>query len=153
MRREHVDLLNTGGDIVGYHQRGIAPEYHGSAGLAGRANGRQSLFSRFFQCFEHVRTVSAGRDPPEDVPRISESFDLTGKNTVKAVVIPDGGQDRGICREGDGRKRAALVMKSPDKFRSDVLRVCSAASIAADEDLVTGAQGFSQIFAISSMTE
>ena len=33
-------------------------------------------------------------------------------------------------------------MKSPDKFRSDVLRVCSTASIAADEDLVTGAQGF-----------
>lgn len=33
-------------------------------------------------------------------------------------------------------------MKSPDKFRSDVLCVCSAASIAADEDLVTGAQGF-----------
>lgn len=33
-------------------------------------------------------------------------------------------------------------MKSPDKFRSDVLRVCSAASIAADENLVTGAQGF-----------
>ena len=79
----------------------------------------------------------------KDYKEIMKQYvDLTGKHTVKAVVIPDGGQDRGICRESDGRKRAALVMKSPDKFRSDVLRVCSAASIAADEDLVTGAQGF-----------
>lgn len=142
MRREHVDLLNASRDIVWYHQRGIAPEYHGSAGLPSRANGREPLFSRYFQRFEYIRTVSAGRDPPEDVPRISESFDLTGKYTIKAVVIPDCGQDRGVCRESDGRKRAAFVMKAPDKFCSDVLRVCSAASIAADEDLVTGAQGF-----------
>ena len=33
-------------------------------------------------------------------------------------------------------------MKAPDKFRGDVLRIGSAASIAADEDLVAGAQGF-----------
>jgi len=61
---------------------------------------------------------------------------------VKTVVVTDTGEERAVGVEGDGRERTAIFEKAADEFGGEMLGLGCAASVAADEEFISGVEGF-----------
>ena len=61
---------------------------------------------------------------------------------VVAVVVPNGGERRGVGVERDGCKGWALPKESPDKLCLEMLGLCCTSPIARKHQLATSAQAF-----------
>ena len=63
------------------------------------------------------------------------------KDLLEAVVVPDGGQVRGIGGEGDGRERGAVPAQASRELGGDVLSIRGGATVAEEKRLAAGAVG------------
>lgn len=137
---ENVGFLNACGiervDMQGVVREGGEP----AAGGAGEGDGDEAATARGLDGGDHVGAVAGGRDANEDIPGVSESLDLSGKDRLIAVVVRDSGEDGRVRGEGKGGEGEALGAKAADEFGIEMLRIGGTAAIAAPEDFLSGAQ-------------
>ncbi len=138
----NVDFLNASGRPLRHMKVMTYRRAELSAVASGQTDGRQAQLARSRHGRTYVRRIAARRDRDGYVSRASESPDLPHKYLVEAVVIPDRGEDGGICREGDRGQRTPFARESADHFRRNVLRIGCAATVAKNEDLVALTQRF-----------
>src|SRR5690606_20078720 len=67
-----------------------------------------------------------------DVTGPGEGGDLARVDVVEPVVVRDGGEGRGIGRQGDDRQRWSILLELAGELRREMRRACSAATIAED---------------------
>ena len=84
--------------------------------------------------------------PRSTSPAAPKDSDLSLEHTLDAVVVRDGGEQRGVGREGDRRDRGPGVVEreGADELRGKVLGVGGAAPVPTDQELVASAEGGGQ---------
>lgn len=90
---------------------------------------------------EHIGRVSAGADGKQDIASLPESLNLPGKYVLVAIVVGDGGEQRGISSEGHGGQGGSFLPEAADELCRQVLRIGCTASVATEEHAVTILQG------------
>ena len=89
---------------------------------------------------QDIGRVAGGGNREEDVTRLAEGFNLARKETLEAIVIGDGGEDRSVRSESDGTHGGTIVDKAADELRGNVLGIGSAAPVAGHHELAAGQQ-------------
>src|SRR4051812_24477016 len=90
---------------------------------------------------QHVRRRSTGRMDDQEIAWVCQRLDLSRENMLEAEVVPGGGEERCVRREGNGRIRAPSAHVADDVFRRHVLRVGGAATVPTEEEGSTRAHG------------
>jgi hypothetical protein len=125
-----------GDDDVDVGERG-----HRAAVVARVGDGVEAEGAGEIERLDAVLLVAGGRDGEQDVPGLSEGFDLALEDVVEGVVVADGGEDAGVGGEGDGSQGGAVDGEAGDELGDEMLGVGGGASVAADEELAAGLHG------------
>src|SRR6516162_1694388 len=110
-----------------------------SAGTGESDHGATEAVRRLRR-LNHVRRVTAGAEGHQYIAPLRQPLDLAREHTFVAVVVAERGEERGVGGERDRRQRLALLAEAADELGGQVLRVGSAATVAAGENLATRAQ-------------
>ncbi len=141
MPGEQVHLLDAGGVAGRNGEEMIAQRGHASAALAREADGTQVLGACSLQCGDDIAAVAAGGDADDQVSGLAQCLHLAGKDGIKAVIVADGGQNRGVRGERNRGHAATFAAEAPDDLCGQMLGVGGAATIAAPQDAVAVGQG------------
>ena len=115
-----------------------------SAGVAGQGDHRHVLGARRGDGGEDVRGVAARRHRQQDVAGRAERLDLLGEDHLVAVVVADGGEDRGVDGQRDRRQAGPLALEAADELRGEMLGVGGRAAVAAGEHLAAAGDAADQ---------
>src|SRR5712691_7266347 len=80
--------------------------------------------------------------PHQHVTASPQRLDLAGENMLIAEVVADGGQGRGIHRQGQSRHARSVEHEFTDQLRSQMLAVAGTAAIAAKHHLAAAGDRF-----------
>ena len=80
--------------------------------------------------FDDVCRVAGSRDGQQHVPGLAKRAYLLGVDDIEAVVVGDGGQDRTVGGQRNGRQFLALGFEAADQFGGKVLRIGRRATVA-----------------------
>src|SRR5690625_5112558 len=100
-----------------------------AAPLACQGDDRHFAVVRGFNGVHDVVRIAAGRDGDQNVAGLAQRFDLAPEDSFVSVVIADGGQNGGICVQGDARQGQTLAFKAADQFSDEVLGVGRRAAV------------------------
>lgn len=109
--------------------------------LTEESDGLDAHLLCLFYRLDAVFRIAAGGEDEEDVPGISESFQLTGEYQIERIIVSDRRDGGGIDREGDGRETPTFPLVLPDEFCCDMLSIGGASAIPADKELVSFLEG------------
>jgi hypothetical protein len=132
--------------VSGLHSRRVAgPEDHRHVHelresppfplLAEVADGGEPLLLCGQDRPDGVLRVPTSRDGDEHITGLSQRVDLVGKGVVVAVVVGDGGENGGVCVEGERRQGRPVPLELTDELRDEVLGLCSGPAVATREHL------------------
>src|SRR5581483_11750932 len=144
MAKQDVRLLNAGCVGRGDAQTDVGELGQAAATLAGDSHGRDVELARAAQCSTDIAAVARCRQAYHNVARLAERLHLPLEYLFEAEVVADGGEDGDVGGEGKGIQRAAWPAEAPYEFSGQVLRVGSAAAIAAPDNLAAAQQAADQ---------
>ena len=99
---------------------------------------------RGFRRRQQVRTVSARRKQNQYIAFLAECFDLTGENTVEAIVVANAGQSRSVGAKRQAGQRFPIRMITPGKLLRHVHRLRGTSAITRRQYLTAILQGINQ---------
>src|SRR5579885_1783255 len=76
--------------------------------------------------------------------RLSQGADLAREDILVAIVVANGGQNRGIGGQRERGVRTALALEAAHKLGCEVLRLRRASPIPRDQYLMPGRERFNQ---------
>src|SRR5580704_14492706 len=137
MADEYVTLLNSRSFFGRRTNAKLRAFCEGSPASSGQPNGPQTYFASRQNCIEYIWGIAAGGDADGHVTGARQSLHLPGKDLIKSVVVPDGRNTGTVHRERQCRQSRPVERKASNKFRGDMLRVGSAATVAEQHHLVS----------------
>ena len=102
------------------------------------------MFARFLECKQDIFGISARADSKKHITFVCQGFDLSCKDDIKAIVIANGCERRRIGAKGDCCYAMSFFLVAPCELGGNVLRICCAPSIAANQELIAFAKGLEQ---------
>jgi hypothetical protein len=143
---ENMSFLNTRGAGGGDDKGEVSHFCEHSSIVSGKSNRFHPHLFSYFKGFDDIGGVSARADADGHISFLTEGSQLFGEDLAKRNVIRNAGENRGVCREGDGRERRAVHDIPVDEFCSQVLRVRRASTISEEEDFVSHLEGMRDQF-------
>jgi hypothetical protein len=74
--------------------------------------------------------------PSSDIAGLGEGFDLAREDGLEAEVVAVRGQNGGVGCESETGESRAINAITHDELGSEVLRICGAAAVAEEDDLL-----------------
>ena len=126
----NVRLLDPGGIRGRHHEYKIGGIFQAPAGLACQADDIKPLVTGGRRSFEDIGRAAAGGEGDKYIPRTAQGFYLAAENGLVPVIVGQGREEGGVCRQGDGRQGPPFLLETADELGGDVLGVGGAAAVA-----------------------
>jgi hypothetical protein len=111
-------------------------------------SGSELLLSRRSSCspvplpvpphFQHVLRFPLVLIAINTSPALRQSCNLTRKDLFVTKIVADCRQCGRVCGQRDRRPRTSLFFVTANQLGRDVLRICGAAAVAAEQNLFSG---------------
>src|SRR3989338_3954006 len=125
----------------GSAQETIHLSRHLSSIPAGKAYSDDFEFFAGFDGCQDIGGIAAGGNSHGHIPFFPQGLHLLGKDLFIVVVVGDAGNGGSVCSQGKCRQGRSFNAKAVDEFSGNVLRVCRAAAVAEEEELVPPKKG------------
>ena len=136
MAHQEMALLNPGRDLR-WRVKGVLREFGARRrGFASEGDGDATAVVCGLKSREDVLARAAGRDAESDITGLREGFDLAREDGFESEVVAVRGENGGVGRERESGQGRTIHTVAHDEFGGEMLRICSAASIAEKDDLL-----------------
>ena len=135
-----VAFLDPGSFAGGNHQGEVDQPGNGPAVPPQKPHRMAASRPCQFQGGADIPGGPAGGTPDDHIAGYGQRLNLPGKDGIKSVVVPNGGQNGTVGGERNSGKTAPLHLEPADDLGRQVLRIRRRPAITHDKQFVPGAE-------------